>query len=258
MVDVAVAPLADPLQEARRVVDAAANGEVLLRLTGGVAIACISPSARVPPLWREYGDIDFVGTHKQVAAIEDLFASLGYVPEEEFNNLHGERRLFFQDHAHHREADVFLDAIHACHSLPLRARLTLNELALSPADLLLSKLQVIQTTDKDYRDAIALLIDHPVTANDETEGISLARICEMCGADWGWWRTVTIVADRTLAVVAPMVERGEVPAHAAARLHEIIDALEHTPKSRKWKLRSRVGERVRWHEEPEALDHTHG
>ena len=49
-----------------------------------------------------------------------LLVSLGYAPEEEFNVLHGQRRLFFLDNGHHREADVFLDAIEMCHRLDLR------------------------------------------------------------------------------------------------------------------------------------------
>lgn len=247
--------LTEPAAEARRVVEAAGRSGVSLRATGGVAVACISPSALVAPLRREYGDIDFVGSHRQVREIEALFAELGYVPESEFNSLHGQHRMFFRDPEHGREADVFLDAVHACHTLVVADRLDRPGVTLTPADLLLSKLQVVETTDKDYRDAIALLADHPVIEPDGHEGISLTRIVEVCCADWGWWRTVTMVARRTGEFVAPMVERGEVPADVPARLEQILESLERSPKSRKWKLRARVGDRVRWHETPEALDH---
>ena len=37
----------------------------------------------------------------------------------------------------------------------------------------------------------------------------------------------------------------------AERLAAIWDRIEQAPKSARWKLRSRVGDRVRWYEEPE-------
>ena len=48
------------------------------------------------------------------------------------------------------------------------------------------------------------------------------------------------------------------PPRRPARLRQIVERLESAPKSRKWKLRARVGDRVRWHEEPEGLEHSYG
>ena len=38
-----------------------------------------------------------------------------------------------------------------------------------------------------------------------------------------------------------------------SRLDELDTHIEEMPKSRKWKLRDRVGERVRWYQEPEEV-----
>lgn len=249
-------PQADVFVEARRVLDAAQDAGVALRGLGGVAIGLLCPSASAPPLQRSYGDVDFVGDSRQTAAIEELFAVLGYEPEREFNDLHGERRLFFTDRANRREADVFLDAVKACHTLELRSRLTVGAGPLSAADLLLSKLQVVETNDKDYQDALALVCDQELVEVDGAGGISLVRLREVCAADWGWWRTVTLVGARTLERAERHAAAGELPGVAAERLRRILDDLEQAPKSRRWKLRARVGERMRWHEEPEDLDHT--
>jgi hypothetical protein len=219
-----------------------------------VGIASISPSALRPPLARAYGDIDFVGLSNQVPQIEALFQSLGYEPERQFNDLHGENRLFFQDRVHRREADVFIDAITACHRLDLRSRLGMPGPTVPPSDLLLSKLQIVTTTQKDQHDMIALLIDHEVVDNG-LEGIGLDRITEVCAGDWGWWRTVTTVAASTLDVAQRLCEEGVIDSVAHQRLSRVVDAIEAAPKSRKWKLRARVGDRVRWYEEPEALEH---
>jgi hypothetical protein len=247
-------PHPDPVAEAIRVIAAADAEGLPLRLTGGVGIASISPSALRPPLARAYGDIDFVGRSNQVAHIEALFKSLGYEPERQFNDLHGETRLFFQDHAHSREADVFIDGITACHRLDLRDRLDLPGPTVPPSDLLLSKLQIVNTTQKDQHDMIALLLDHEVVA-DGSAGIGLDRITEICAGDWGWWRTVSTVAAATIDIARNLADEGQVDRVAHQRLTRVADAIESAPKSRKWKMRARVGDRVRWHEQPEALEH---
>jgi hypothetical protein len=251
-------PLQDPLEEAVRVIDAATAAGLRLRLTGGVAIATISPSALKAPLRRLYNDVDFVSRGREQRDVEALFADLGYHAEDEFNSLHGEHRLFFIDRENSREADVFVDKVDACHTLELADRLDIAARTIPPADLLLSKLQVIETTPKDYTDAIAVLCDHEVVEEDGAEGISLARIEAVCCSDWGWWRTVTMVSASTLEMAEGMVKDGQISAEAPARLRQIVERLESAPKTRKWKLRARVGDRVRWHEEPEGLEHTYG
>ncbi len=251
-------PLADPMEEAVRVTDAAAAAGLELRLTGGVAIATISPSALRAPLRRLYNDIDFVSRGRQQREVEALFAELGYHAEDEFNSLHGEHRLFFIDRENSREADVFVDKVEACHRLDLADRLTIAERTIPAADLLLSKLQVVETTPKDYTDAIAVLCDHELVEDDGPAGISMARIEEVCCSDWGWWRTVTMVGAATVEMADGMVKGGQVTPDAPARLGRILERLETAPKTRKWKLRARVGDRVRWHEEPEGLEHTYG
>lgn len=243
--------LADPVAEAHRVVEAATAAGLPLRATGGVAIAMVSPSARQAPLAREYGDIDFVAHSSDAEEVGGFFAHLGYVPEEEFNVIHGQRRLFFADPDNGgREADVFLDRIEGCHTLELRDRLDLAPATLTPADLLLSKLQVFKTNGKDFTDALALLSDHDLS--DDEGGISRARLAEVCGSDWGWWRTVTIVA----ANAAEYADRlgGEL-APAGERIAELERELDEMPKSRRWRMRAKVGERARWYEEPDEIEH---
>jgi hypothetical protein len=249
-------PEADPLAEAARIVDAGEGAGVPLRATGGVGVALICPSARQAPLARRYQDIDFVGRGQQARDIGRLFMEIGYEPEEEFNVLHGQRRLFFLDREHQRQADVFLDRIEMCHRLDLSDRMGLHPRALAPADLLLSKLQVVQTNEKDYKDAVAVLADHELTADDE--GISVNRLNELCANDWGWWRTVTMVAERTHKYARELVQGSDGAAleHVPDRIRHMLAELERSSKSRRWKMRARVGDRVRWHDDPEDIDHT--
>lgn len=246
---------ADPIEEAVRILTAAEGAGIQLRATGGIGVALICPSARREPLARSYQDIDFVARGKQSRELTRLMVELGYVPEEEFNVLHGQRRLFYLDRANQREADVFIDRIEMCHTLDLRKRAEILDRTLAPADLLLSKLQVVKTNEKDYKDAIAVLADHDLTADDS--GISINRINELCASDWGWWKTVTMVAERTHKVARELCVRpgGDALEHVPDRTRHLVAELERAPKSRKWKMRARVGERVRWHEDPEDLEH---
>jgi len=41
----------------------------------------------------------------------------------------------------------------------------------------------------------------------------------------------------------------------AAQIAALRKAIEDAPKSTKWKLRARVGERVAWYVEPEEMEH---
>jgi hypothetical protein len=252
------APAIAETTEAQRIVERATAAGVLLRATGGVAVALRSPSAGRPPLRRTYGDIDFVARSEQAHEVGTLFAELGYAPEEEFNLLHGQRRLFFREPEGRWEADVFLDRIEGCHTLDLRDRLDVAGATLAPADLLLSKLQVVQTNAKDYQDILGLLADHEL--GDDDSAVSRTRITDVCANDWGWWRTVTMVA-RAAQDVAGLYA-GEADETTRTRLEEardrlgaVLDDLETAPKSRRWKLRARVGDRKRWYELPEDIEH---
>lgn len=248
-------PLADPVEEAGRVIAAGERDGVSLRATGGVGVAMMAPSARRPPLERHYQDIDFVVSSKQARDTGGVFARLGYEPEEEFNVLHGQHRLFFLDPVHQRQADVFLDRIEMCHALDLRERMTIFDQALPPADLLLSKLQVIETNEKDYKDAIALLADYDLTADDS--GININRINELCASDWGWWRTVTAVAERAHKSAREYSQRpdGAWLSHVPDRIRHLLAEIERADKTRRWKLRARIGDRMAWHNTPEEIDH---
>ena len=55
-------------------------------------------------------------------------------------------------------------------TLELADRLEIAPRTIPPADLLLSKLQVVETTPKDYTDAIAVLSDHEVVESDGAAG----------------------------------------------------------------------------------------
>jgi hypothetical protein len=226
----------------RQLAEEAAAADVALRLIGGVAVWVRCPSARTAPLARSYGDIDLVGRARDRKAIVAFLETRGFEPDRMFNALHGASRLNFHDPRRDLPVDVLLDRFEMAHALDLRDRLDAEPLTLPLADLLLTKLQVVSINAKDLRDLCALLLDHE---------IDMARILDVTRADWGFEHTI----HRTLATLTERIGDFELDAGAAerivARAQAIGAALDAAPKSAKWKLRARVGERARWYEEPE-------
>lgn len=242
--------LADPIAEGARIAEVAAEREVPLRLLGGVAVALSCPSSGRPPLQRHYGDIDFATSSAARNEVTQLLQGLGYVPDREFNTLYGHRRLYFADSRNQRHVDVFVDEANLCHYVDFRSRLEVVPLTLAPADLALMKLQVVETNEKDYLDLCAIFADHEL--GDDDVGVNRKYLAELCASDWGLWRTVGIVAERTesFALQLPGFEGAD---RVSDRLRRLRSKLDTVPKSRRWKLRSRVGDRKRWYEIPEEV-----
>ncbi len=233
-------PLSDLREEALRVLHAARERDLIVRATGGLAVALRCPSAIRPPLAREHKDLDVIGLSSERKEIDALFVEHGYTPDKEFNALQGHQRLLHYDHVHGRQLDTFLDRFQMCHTLELKNRLALDELTLTPADLLLSKLQVVETNERDLKDMIALLLDADV---------DVGRVARVCADDWGWWRTSTEVLRNVEAYAASL--EGVDHDVLRSRITELNEQIEAAPKSLRWRARAKIGDRLRWYELPE-------
>src|SRR5579859_3625155 len=186
-------PLADIAAEARQVLDGCAAHQVSARLIGGLAVAQHQHLPTPPELRRSYGDIDIVIGRKQGRGTKAALTSLGYVPNERFNALRGDRRMLFYDTANGRQIDVFVGTFAMCHTLDLSGRLTLVPDTLTPADLVLTKLQIVEINTKDLVDAAQLLRNHELSRSDQAglDEVSLDRLCAVTSADWGWYTTLS-------------------------------------------------------------------
>jgi hypothetical protein len=233
-------------EEAVRILDAASAEGIPLRLLGGLAIYLQSPSARThEQLKRSYKDLDFATLSKFGAKTRTLFAKLGYSGNKTFNALHGHQRLLFYDDEHGRQVDIFIDRMQMCHNIDFRSRMYVDERTLSPADLLLTKMQIVEVNEKDLLDVVALFIDHDVVNDDR--GIHSQYISKLASNDWGLYKTL----DANLKKARTFALERKFPEDVARRIDTLIAHIEAHPKTMSWKARAMVGERVRWYELPE-------
>jgi hypothetical protein len=238
------------VEGARSLVDVLAAAGVTARLLGGVAVALRCPQAALPPspLARSYSDLDIVVAKSDRRRLPEVLGGLEFQAAERFNAMSGHVRQLYTS-KDGVDLDVFVEQFKMCHELDLKDRLQVDARTLPLADLVLTKLQVADLTDKDIRDYAALTLDHELT--DDDGGIGVARICAVTGGDWGWWRTVT----ENLGKVIGHVDRlGLAPPAAAAvraQTEELVARIDAGPKSLRWKARARVGDRMAWREDPE-------
>lgn len=238
---------AELLTAAQDIIGAAASAGATVRLLGGIAVYQIAPSARSGPLARPYHDYDVVVPSRQRAAAARVFRDAGYSEDPHFNALHGAQRMIFAA-PRGFVVDVLVGAFQMCHKLDLGRDLPSDGLTIHPADLLLTKLQIVQFEEKDKLDSAALLLDLPVDGSPS--GIDAGRFVAPLAGDWGFYHTV----ERNLPQVAEFARdrlgSGQAGA-VAAGVDKLRQAMEAAPKSVRWKMRARVGEKVTWYELPE-------
>jgi hypothetical protein len=243
------------LDEARRLIDLARERDIVLRLLGGLAIRLLTPD--LPPRTRVGQDLDFGSVKSSRKPLTELLAAEGYVADRNFNALYGDKQLYFTHGEHGHAVDVMIDRLHMCHTVAFAQRATVLPYTLSPVDLLLSKLQIIELNEKDLDDCLRLLVSFDLAESGEPDTIDLGVIAALAGDDWGWWKTMGLNLERIRARVADgvpvTVAGGRLDPGAA--IATLTRTLAETPKSRRWKLRDRIGERKRWYEIPEETSH---
>lgn len=246
----------DPLPEAVALARGAAAAGLGLKLLGGLAIRVLCPA--FPPRLRAGQDIDFACLSKGRKDVVAFLEGSGCQPDRRFNSLNGDRQMYFTAPSG-RPIDVMVDRLTMCHTLDFRPSFARLPLTVDAVDLLLSKLQIVQLNYKDARDLLHLLGGVPVGDGAGNGGASIDgdRFSKLLGADWGWWRTVTgnLAKLPALAAEQPEMLPPGAPHDPIAQSEQLLQLAESAPKGVKWKLRANVGDRVRWYELPEEVDH---
>ena len=278
------------MAEAMAIIDAAGQRQVLLRLTGGLAIRryCLDLAF----MDREYSDIDFVGDSSQNKELHEVFTRLGYVENRyvsqstdadqmQYIKAGALRQMRARDDAEAAEkrpadakpadekrydaplvdhVDIFLDVMRMDHDVDVHDRLDLDDYAISPVDALLAKLQIGRINQKDVHDVVALVKDVPLrgagTEGEHEISIDVEHLAEVCAGDWGLYHDITTNLDVVLATVGDYGLSDDELAKVRERFTSIREQLEDASKPIAWQLRAAVGERVAWRREVEDTEGT--
>ena len=239
---------ADALEAATQIIDTAEGKGVRLRLFGGLAFKKLCPSANDPAYFRENKDIDLMGKRENTREIMKIMETLGYKPRELFNKLNMGQRLIYYDMANRRRVDLFLDEFVMCHKFDFKESILAGTYTLPITQLLMTKLQVVEKTEKEYKDLVVAFKDFDVTSG--RGGIWGDDISDLCAKDWGvyttFWKSLEAVLGRAVELAggdAGLVE---------SRVRKLMDLMEASPKSFGWRMRARVGERSRWYDLPDS------
>jgi hypothetical protein len=242
------------LAEMIRLVKAAEAKNIQIRAIGGLAVQAHNKSNH-PQFIREFADLDFVVAKKQRREFETFMPEAGYSPDKQFNVLNGSERQIYSDNKTGMKVDVFVGDFEMCHKIPLEERLKFDPVTIPLAELFLSKAQILELNRKDALDLTSILFNNE-TGNDDVEKINLKVIAQLCGQDWGLYKTTSINLER----VAEFIAKGDLILSqdernlVLSRAQEIQRTFEAMPKSLAWQLRDRVGTRVKWYIEVEEVD----
>jgi hypothetical protein len=225
--------------EAVRLIAEASQHSIVLRALGsvGVKLHCDSAASELANRGRQPKDIDLVTRKADRRRIRKFFEAEGYETDRNMLvSMEGSRYLF-RNRETGTDIDVFVDVLDFCHRLDVVDRMGTGP-SLAIEDLLLSKLQIVELTENDKLDLSAILGTHEIgIASDDTEVIDSGYVAGVLADDWGFWRTATGNLD---------VLNADLPPGAAHRLEQLGQQIHAAPKTLRWKIRSRLGERAQW------------
>jgi hypothetical protein len=213
-------------------------------------------------------DLDFATRSKDRGAFYELLEAEGYTPDKRHNALFGGKQAYFVDVARKRPVDVLVDSLEMCHRMEFSDRLALSKPTLPLGRAALSKLQVVKINKKDVLDALVLLAEHPLARTTARSTRATGSGPSTCRGSCRSPRTTGAGGGRDRqprhARALPR-DRGHgggprPPQRRASCSTEGADrrpakAVDDAPKSTRWKLRARVGERTQWYNEPEEMGH---
>ncbi len=241
--------------ELKRILEASEKAGILLRVIGSLAFQmhCPKYGHLQAAMGRAYTDIDFGAYAKQTKQIQALMAGLGYVDNREvFIASEGERSIFDKPGTG-LHVDVFYEKLDFCHPIYWKDRLEIDSPTIPLTELLLEKMQIVQINEKDVIDTIMLLLEHKLGDVDK-ETINIKLAAELCAKEWGLWRTTTMNLDKVkqLAQHYSQLEDNQ-KSHVTSQVDTILARLNDEPKPLAWRIRARVGDRVKWYKDVDEV-----
>jgi hypothetical protein len=242
-------------QELQRIVAAGDSARLTLRVLGALAFRTHCPQFGYlqEKMGRSYTDIDFAAYARDSKGIRALMAGLGYAEDKEVFVVSEGSRAIFENPQSHIHVDVFYEKLDFCHVIPWNGRLEMDSPTIPLAEMLLEKTQIVQINEKDVIDMIMLFLEHGL-GEDDHETINIKRIAKLCAEDWGLWRTVSMNLEKITKLAQNYdTLNSEHKSRVANQVGEALRRMEAEPKSMAWRLRARVGDRVKWYKDVDEV-----
>jgi hypothetical protein len=237
--------------ELKRILEASDSAGILLRVIGSLAFQmhCQKYGYLQAAMGRAYTDIDFAAYQRQSKEIRVLMAGLGYRDNQEVFIISEGNRAIFERQEIGLHIDVFYEKLDFCHVINWKDRLEVDHPSIPLAEMLLEKMQIFQINEKDIIDTIMLLLEHPL-GDEDKETINIKRIAALCSIDWGLWRTITMNLDKVRQLARGYQQLTDRQKETIdAQINAALERINQEPKTIAWRLRARVGDRVKWYKE---------
>lgn len=231
------------------------NQHLQMRLIGALAFRTHCPKYGYiqDALGRVFTDIDFATYTRHIKDATRLLTELGYQEDKMVSQLFGEGRMLFHDPKFGRHIDLFINKLDFCHVLPLVGRLEADTVTLPLAELIVEKMQIVQLNEKDLIDTIMLLREHPVGDSDD-ETVNALILCKLTSNDWGLWRTLTKNLELVNEMLGSYPQLKEEDCRVVSeRIQQIQARIDAEPKSLRWKIRNKIGDKIKWYKDVEEL-----
>jgi hypothetical protein len=243
------------IEEAKRLVEAAASNSVSMRILGALAVRIHCPEfvGLHRALGRlggatEFTDIDVITYGDTRDKLEPFFRSMAYGPEPRVRRtpaIWAYRQMYIEPKRQFH-VDVFFDTLEMSHTIDFRTRLEIDYPTISLADLLLEKMQIHHINEKDIKDTIVLIRAHPIGDADR-ECINQSYIARLLSNDWGFYHTVSLNLNKTKLLLSDYTISEEDKVDVTAKIDRLINRIEKEPKSMRFNMRARMGEKKKWY-----------
>lgn len=214
---------------------------IIARVFGGVAIAHSTQWNERFGVDRQTKDLDMVVAKGQMLRATEVLAGTGWVVDTRSIMFNEQKRVLLHRRHDGLALDVFSDPLEFNQTVSLGDRLVLCPVTLTPADLLLTKLQIFAATRLDLVDIVAI-----VTQPGNLEQFNVLRhVVDICSSDWKMYHSALV----NLENACLLVDRSPIVAeqNALPKLRQFISRLEDSPKSTNWRIRSKFGTRIAWY-----------
>jgi hypothetical protein len=243
------------LKTADKIINESNKRNLILRLLGALAFHKHCPKFNYiqKEAKRIFTDIDFMAYIGQKREIEEMFRDLGYLDDKRIQTVPGVKRSIFYSVDNSLHSDVFYDVLEFSHEIDLRGRLEADYPTISLVDLFLEKMQIFHLNEKDIIDTIMLLREHDVGSTDN-ETINIDDLSKICKSDWGLWKTLTTNLDKVDRLIYKYdllsVDDKQI---IRERLQRVKQRIDDEPATLGWKLRSYIGERIKWYRDVDEV-----